>query len=152
MFDTVASVLKEMKNRRPVSAQASATVADAVRTMNAENIGAILVMDGERVVGIFTERDLMVRVVGAKLDPATTQVSEVMTAPVRTVESTSTVDQALRLMSAQHRRYLPIVKNGNVERIVSMRDLTDWIIHAQQKEFDAAISFAKKMGMSNRRA
>jgi hypothetical protein len=47
---------------------------------------------------------------------------------------------------------LPVLKNGQVERLVSIRDLTDWIIRSQQKEFDAAINFAKKMGMSNRRA
>jgi CBS domain-containing protein len=152
VLNTVACLLKEMKSRRLVSTAPSAIVADAVREMNAENIGAILVMEGQRIVGIFTERDVMVRVVGAKLDPATTPVSEVMTAPVRSVELTSTVDQALRLMSAQHRRHLPVLRNGQVERLVSIRDLTDWIIRSQQKEFDAAINFANKMGMSNRRA
>lgn len=152
MFNTIASLLKEMKSQRLVSTAPSAVVADAIREMNVENIGAILVMDGQRIVGIFTERDVMVRVVGAKLDPATTLVSEVMTAPVQGVELTSTVGQALRLMSDQHRRHLPVLKNGQVERLVSIRDLTDWIIRSQQKEFDAAINFAKRMGMSNRRA
>lgn len=152
MFNTMASLIKGMEHRTLVSIAPSAAVADAVQAMNAENIGAILVMEGQKVLGIFTERDVMLRVVGAKLDPSATRVSEVMTAPVRGVELTSTVDQALRLMSDHHRRHLPVFRNGQVERLLSIRDLTDWIISSQQKEFDSAINFAKRMGMSNRRA
>jgi CBS domain-containing protein len=78
ILDTVASVLKEKEKSKLVSVVPSTSVVDAVRTMNAENIGAVLVLDGQKLVGIFTERDVMVRVVGAKRDPATTLVSEVM--------------------------------------------------------------------------
>ena len=72
MFSTISSILKHKRTARLVSTSPSAAVMDAVQTMNHENTGAVLVMEGQKLVGIFTERDVMVRVVGAKRDPATT--------------------------------------------------------------------------------
>lgn len=151
IFDTVASVLKEKKKSRLVSTAPSTSVVDAVRVMNDENIGAVLILDGQKLVGIFTERDVMVRVVGAKRDPATTLVSEVMTTAVRSVETTSKADHALQLMSDRHHRHLPVLENGQVRGLVSIGDLTRWVIRSQQEQFDGAINLAKQMGMSNRR-
>jgi CBS domain-containing protein len=148
MFNTVALLLKE-KGSRLVSTAPSAAVRDAVQAMNDENIGAVLVMDGQKLVGIFTERDVLVRVVGAKRDPATTLVSEVMTATVRSVEPTSTVDHAFRLMSDRRHRHLPVVENGLVHGLVSMGDVNRWVIRLQQEQFDGAIRAVKQWGMSN---
>src|SRR5271166_4758948 len=100
--DSIASVLKEKQKSMPVSVVPSTSVLDAVQAMNDKNIGAVLVLDGQKLVGIFTERDVMNRVVGARRDPATTQVSEVMTTAVRSVELTSKAADALRLMSDRH--------------------------------------------------
>jgi CBS domain-containing protein len=151
IFDTMASVLKEKKAPKLVSVAPSTSVLDAVRTMNDQNIGAVLILNGQKLVGIFTERDVIVRVVGAKRDPTTTLVSEVMTTAVRSVETTSKADYALRLMSDRHHRHLPVLENGEVRGVVSMGDLTRWLIRSQQQEFDAAISIVKQMG-ENRRA
>ena len=90
MLNTVASLLKQKEKPELIAVGPSASVADAVRAMNDENVGAVLVMDGQNLVGIFTERDVMVRIVGAKRDASTTLVSEVMTAAVRTIEPAST--------------------------------------------------------------
>jgi CBS domain-containing protein len=150
-LSTVASVLKEKEKSKLVSVVPSTSVADAVRAMNDENIGAVLVLDGQKLVGIFTERDVMVRVVGAKRDPATTPVSEVMTTAVRSVELTSRANDALRLMSDRHHRHLPVLENGQVRGLVSIGDLTRWVIRSQQQQFDMALLAVKQMGMSNRR-
>jgi CBS domain-containing protein len=149
MFDTVASVLKEKS--KLFSVVPSTPVMDAVRVMNDENIGAVLVLEGQKLMGIFTERDVMVRVVGVKRDPATTLVSEVMTTPVRSVELTSRADNALRLMSDRRYRHLPVLENGQVRGLVSMGDLTRWVIRSQQEQFDGAIRVVKHWGMSNHR-
>ena len=151
MFDTVASLLKAKKKSALVSVPPSTTVADTVRTMNNEKVGATLVMDQQKLVGIFTERDVLVRVVGAGRDPATTPVSAVMTAEVRSVEPTTTVDNAMRLMSDRRYRHLPVLENGRVQGLVSMGDLTSWIIRSQQEVVDGAIGAVKQMGMANRR-
>src|SRR5215208_6574114 len=151
MFSTISSILKHKRTARLVSTSPSAAVMDAVQTMNHENTGAVLVMEGQKLVGIFTERDVMVRVVGAKRDPATTLISEVMTAPVFSVEVTWTVERSLRLMSDRHHRHVPVLEKGQVHGLVSIRDLTDWVIRSQQRDFDGAIHFAKQMGLSNRR-
>src|SRR5664279_31335 len=150
-LSTVASVLKEKEKSKLVSVVPSTSVADAVRAMNDENIGAVLVLDGQKLVGIFTERDVMVRVVGAKRDSATTPVSEVMTTAVRSVELTSRANDALRLMSDRHHRHLPVLENGQVRGLVSIGDLTRWVIRSQQQQFDMALLAVKQMGMSNRR-
>lgn len=151
MLNTVASLLKQKEKSELVAVDPSASVADAVRAMNDENVGAVLVMDGQNLVGIFTERDVMVRIVGAKRDASTTLVSEVMTAAVRTIEPASTPDDALRLMSDRRHRHLPVVENGRVHGLISIGDVTRWYIRSQQQQVDFALRAVKQMGMSNRR-
>ena len=85
MLDTIASLLKQKKTSKLVSVAPSACVTDAVRAMNDNNVGSVLVMDQQSLLGIFTERDVIVRVVGATRDPAATLISQVMTTPVRSV-------------------------------------------------------------------
>ena len=151
ILDTVASVLKEKEKSNLVSVGPSTSVVEAVRTMNGENIGAVLVLDGQKLVGIFTERDVIARVVGPLRDPATTLVSEVMTASVRSVELTSKAGEALRLMSDRRYRHLPVLEDGKVCGLVSIGDLTRWAIRSLQVEFDMALLAVKQLGMSNRR-
>lgn len=150
-FNTVATLLGDKEKSKLVSVAPSATVADAVRVMNSEKIGAVVVLDQQRLAGIFTERDVLVRVVGAARDPLTTRVSEVMTSAVHSVEPTTLVAEALRLMSAQRHRHLPVLENGEVRGLISMGDVTRWVIRSQQEQFDLAIGAVKRMGMSNRR-
>jgi CBS domain-containing protein len=151
MLNTIASLLKQKKASELISVAPSAAVADAVRTMNDNHVGSVLVMDGQTLVGIFTERDVMVRVVGSSRAPATTLVSEVMTHPVRSVEPGSTADDALRLMSDRHHRHLPVVENGKVIGLISMGDITRAYIRSQQEQVDTALRAVKQMAMSNRR-
>jgi CBS domain-containing protein len=96
----------------------------AVRTMAEESIGAVAVTEGSRLVGMFSERDLMLRVVSERQDPETIQVRDVMTSPVETIQRDSSVDEALKLMLDKHIRHLPIIdRDGRLAGMISMRSL-----------------------------
>jgi CBS domain-containing protein len=102
----------------------SATVLDAVRAMVASEVGATIVLDGQRLAGMFTERDVVRRVVMKGLDPKTTPVAEVMTKSVITVRETTDRPSVLKLMNEHYIRHLPVVDEaGRVLTIVSMRQL-----------------------------
>ena len=107
-----------------VTVNPQATVMEAVRTMDQESIGAIAVTEGSLLVGMFSERDLMLRVVSEKRDPEQTHIREVMTAPVETIRRDSTPDDALKVMLEKHIRHLPIVEaDGRLAGMISMRSV-----------------------------
>ncbi len=99
------------------------TVAEAATVMGERKIGSALVMDGERMAGIFTERDI-VRALGEHFDAAGHPVSEWMTSDPVTVPPGTPVDEALRTMLDRGFRHLPVSDGDRVVGIVSMRDLT----------------------------
>ncbi len=102
----------------------TATVRDAVQIMAERRISAVLVTEDARLSGIFTERDLAVKVVAAGLDPAATPLSAVMTGTPDTLPPDATAIQALDLMESRRYRHLPVVAaDGTVAGIVSIRDL-----------------------------
>jgi CBS domain-containing protein len=105
------------------SIEPTTTVAEAATVMGERRIGSALVMDGDRLLGIFTERDI-VRALGEHFDAAGHPVSDWMTAEPRTVEPSTPVDDALRLMLDGNFRHLPVTEGDRVAGIVSMRDLT----------------------------
>ena len=106
-----------------ISAEPEAPVFDVVIAMSDARIGAIPIIEGERLVGIFSERDLMTRVVVAGLDPRTTRVVEVMTHEVVTAGLDESVDRCLHKMQRAGCRHLPVVHDGRVISMLSMRDL-----------------------------
>jgi CBS domain-containing protein len=100
------------------------TVMDAVRTMARESIGAVAVTEGNVLVGMFSERDLMLRVVSEKRDPERILIGEVMTSPVATIGRDCTADDALKLMLEKHIRHLPLVdRDGSLAGMISIRSL-----------------------------
>ena len=101
-----------------------ATVLDAARLMTARGIGGLVVRDADGgVAGIFTERDVLRRVVGDGRDPATTLVREVMTAPVLTVTLETTVDECRQLFTGRRIRHLPVAERGALCGVVTSGDL-----------------------------
>lgn len=98
------------------------TIRDAARTMAAEHIGAVAVIEGTELAGIFTERDLITRVVALSIDPDTTTIGEVMSANPYTVDEHDRVRKALGLMKINNLRHLPVTKNGQAVGMVSIRD------------------------------
>lgn len=100
------------------------TVLAAVRVMQNARIGAAAVLDGDELVGIFSERDVMLRVVGPKMDPETTPVREVMTTAVETIIENTEAGEALELMVSRHIRHLPVVdREQKLIGLLSVRNL-----------------------------
>ncbi len=106
-------------------------VTECVRRMTAAKIGALIVLDGHKLIGIFTERDALNKVLGAGLDPRSTKVSEVMTKDPVCAPPTATVAEAMELVTKRRFRHLPIVENGKVLAVVSSGDLTHWLVKDQ---------------------
>ncbi|HEV3475229.1 MAG TPA: CBS domain-containing protein [Actinomycetota bacterium] len=101
----------------------STTVAEAATVMGERRIGSALVMEGDRLAGIFTERDI-VRALGKHFDAAGHPVSEWMTADPLTISADTRVEEALRTMLDRGFRHLPVVEGDRVLGVVSMRDLS----------------------------
>lgn len=110
-----------------------AKVIAAVRTMNQERIGAVLVCVSGEMVGIFTERDVLCRVVDEGRDPTATKVVEVMTSEVVAVRPTTLVEEAMAVITEKRIRHLPVVDNdGLLKGLVSSGDLTGWASRNQE--------------------
>lgn len=99
------------------------TVREAVRMMSEANVGSIVIKDGEEIAGIFTERDLLRRVVSPGKAPDSTPISEVMTAPVETVRLSTTLREASELFHSKRFRHLVIVEDGALVGMISLRDV-----------------------------
>jgi CBS domain-containing protein len=108
--------------QEPVTAPSRMTVSEAARLMKHRNIGALMVVEEDRLVGMFTERDALFRVLAAGLDAAETQLSDVMTANPQTISAASGFTVALQMMHDGRYRHLPVVEDGRVIGIVSVRD------------------------------
>lgn len=117
-----------------ISAEPEAIVFDVALAMSDGRIGAIPIIEGERLVGIFSERDLMTRVVVAGRDPRVTRVAEVMTHEVVTAGLDESVDRCLQKMQRAGCRHLPVVHDGRVIAMLSMRDLLRDEIEEQGEE------------------
>lgn len=102
---------------------ASTTVRAAARNMAERHIGAVLIGEGDRLMGIFTERDLLIRVVACGLDPDATPLTAVMTPDPDTVGPDDLASLALERMRTSGYRHVPVVEDGKVVGIVSLRDL-----------------------------
>lgn len=110
-------------------------VRDAVHLMNTHNIGCVLVMEDEtRLVGLFSERDALRRVVDSGIDASLTPIAEVMTHRLCVVSPDHNVGQALQILNERGFRHLPVVENDKVIGILSIRDLTQWVMKDQQNQ------------------
>ena len=100
------------------------SVAEAVAIMTTRRVGAVAVTRGRKILGVFTERDLMRRVVFEMRDPAATLIKDVMTSPARTVPESVSVEEAAAVMRKSHFRHLAVVdKDGNLLGLVGLRYL-----------------------------
>jgi CBS domain-containing protein len=112
-----------VKDRKVYSIDAASTVLDAARFMTEHNIGALPVLRNGQLTGIFSERDIMNRVVAAGRTPGHTAVAEVMTANPRAVHVDESVEECLFIMHEYGFRHLPIVDGTELKGLVSLRDI-----------------------------
>lgn len=124
------------KGKMVHSVEPYASVRDAVSEMNRCCVGSLLVMDGDALVGIFTERDVLTRVVDEARDPEETLVSDVMTSQVETTSPDVRITEALKMMSRTRNRHLPVVLNGIVVGVVSLGDLSRALTKALERQVD----------------
>lgn len=129
-MNTVGDLLK-VKGPGVTTVEPDVTVLDAARRMNENRIGALVVCDGGRVGGIFTERDVLNRVVAAGRDPAATRVRDVMTAPVACCSHATTLDECRRVMREKRIRHLPAVNDSKLVGMISIGDLNEFEITEQ---------------------
>ena len=119
----MATVMDIVRDRRVFSIDADKTALEAARFMMEHNIGALPVMRDGKLVGIFSERDVMNRVVAAGRTPGTTRVAEVMTSNPRTVDADETLEDCLFLMKEFNFRHVVVVSGGDLRGLVSLRDI-----------------------------
>jgi len=130
----MAQTVEEIMTRDPRTVNGSDTVTDAARLMRDSDIGDVIVVDDGQVSGIVTDRDIVIRGVAEGRDPDSTEVSDVHTASVETIEPDASVDDAVSLMREKDIRRLPVAKNGRPVGIVSLGDL------AVEREPDSALA------------
>lgn len=128
------TAILERKGRQVYSVSPTMTVADAVAEMNRHRVGSVLVLDNNRLVGIFTERDVLRRVVGAGVDPKRTHVADVMTAGVITIGPDATIEETMVLFTEKRLRHLPVCENNRLVGTISIGDVTRWMADAHRAE------------------
>lgn len=124
-----------VKNQRILTATATMSVAEAAVAMRDAKVGAIMVLTGPRLAGIFTERDALYRVLATGKDPKRTTLGEVMTADPTTIESDKPFGHALHLMFERGFRHVPVVADGRPVGMVSARDA----LGPEMEQFEAEL-------------
>jgi len=110
------------------------SIFEAVAEMNRLRIGAIVILEGGKLAGIFTERDVLRRVVGAAIDPKAVRVSEVMTRNVLTVAPEATVEEVAGMFTEKRCRHLPVVADDKLVGLISIGDISRWVADAHRAE------------------
>jgi CBS domain-containing protein len=138
MKDTLNQILFTKSLSLVYAVPPETPAAEAAIIMREIDIGALLVTERERLVGIVTERDVMARVVADRRDPDDTCVGEVMTADPMCVAPHTPVEDAMTIVSERRIRHLPVVDDDSrVVGLISSRDLMDWVIRDQRRSIDS---------------
>ena len=114
--------------------QTGSTVSEAVRAMTDRNVGIVAVLDGDRLAGLVSERDVVRRVVAAGHDPSATRVEDIMTREIVYAGPDESYQNAVRLMDSASIRHLPVVEDGVLLSMISIRDLLRVELHASREE------------------
>ncbi|MCA5006761.1 CBS domain-containing protein [Sphingobacterium bovistauri] len=123
------------------SVTSSASVLDALKFMMEKNISALLVIENEQLLGIFTERDYARKVVLHGKSSKDTAIYEVMTFNLRTVTQSHTIENCMVLMTTNHFRHLPVVEEGKVVGMMSIGDLVKCVIEDQKETINQLQSY-----------
>ena len=116
---TIRSIIED---QAPLIAPGKTTVGDAARLMQQHSVGAVMVVENGRLVGIVTERDALFKVMAKRLDAESTQIAAIMTRDPQTIHPDKPFEDALRIMHSSSFRHVPVVENGRPIGMVSARD------------------------------
>jgi len=128
-----------MEKKKLLTAPPETTVSQAAKLMAKSNVGAVMVVEGERLIGIFTERDAVFRVIAKGRDTQTTKLADVMTSDPQTVDPNKSFGFALLMMHENGFRHVPVIEDGKPIGIVSSRnaldpDLEEFVAEAQRRK------------------
>ena len=132
----VAQVIQNKIEQNIFTISPESTVLEAISLMADKGIGALVVTDQDKVVGIFSERDYTRKIILMERTSKETTVSEIMTAKVLTVTKSNTVEDCLGLMTERHLRHLPVVENDKLIGLISIGDLVKAVMEDQRKLID----------------
>ncbi|HED66978.1 MAG TPA: CBS domain-containing protein [Planctomycetes bacterium] len=135
-----------LTGRPPLVLPGHATALDAARSMTEEHVGAVLIQDEGRRCGMFTERDLMRRVVTPGLDPALTKLRDVMSTEIWAVTTDRRVNEVAREMQSRHVRHVPVTEDGKLIAVLSLRDLLRAHLEVKRGEVKALTDYIKGQG------
>lgn len=133
-MNTPISAVLDRKGPAVHAVPSNYTIARAVDEMNRNRIGSIVVMEGNRLAGIFTERDVLRRVVGDGLDPKVMRVGDVMTKNLITVTPETTIEETMVLFAEKRVRHLPVMVEGQMVGLISIGDISRWITDTHRAE------------------
>ena len=138
---TTVRQLLDRKDRAVFSVAPEAPVLEAIRAMADHHVGALLVMKGEVLAGIVSERDYARKVILRGRSSSDTPVRDIMTSPVLTVSPDTSVEQCMQLVTDKRVRHLPVVEAGRVIGMVSIGDLVKAVIAEQQHQIEQLESY-----------
>ncbi len=149
MSECIRMLLDE-KGHEVVMVEPETTVWAAVAMMNDRRIGSVLVGDRYRPgrmfrpVGIFTERDVLVRVVARGMDPKLTTVGDVMTPDPVTISADATVEEAMCLVTERRCRHIPVIDETGLCGLISIGDLTKWVVQDRERTIIDLVDFIQR--------
>lgn len=132
-LDATIGMLLKRKTGQVWSTSPNASVYDAIKLMADKRVGALLVTDQGKLVGIISERDYARKIILQEKSSKTTRVAEIMTAPVTFVSQEHTISDCMRIITEKRFRHLPVLEGSSIAGIVSIGDLVNWIITEQQE-------------------
>jgi CBS domain-containing protein len=135
--DTIGSLLAKRPSNQIVSIGPEQTVYEALEILAQHNIGALLVISGDKLAGMISERDYSRKIILRGLESRRTKVGEIMTSPVVAVNPRQTIDECMAIMTENDFRHLPVLEGQRVLGVVSMGDLVKWIIGDQEETIHA---------------
>lgn len=139
-------IIRDVIERQPIlTATGDISVREATRRMVNAHVGSIMITEGDRIAGIFTERDALVRVLAKAVDPETTRVDAVMTPNPQTVEADVPVGHALHLMYEGGFRHVPVVEDGRPVGMISARDALGPELAAFEDELQQRVAIAERL-------
>ena len=140
---TIEDILM-IKGPDVIVATSENTVAEATEMMAKAGVGSVIIRDNDEVKGIFTERDLLVRVVAAGKDPSSTPIYEVMSSPVRSCRLDDDVDECARELADSHIHHMAVIEGGSLVGLIGMRDMLTAELSSREKKIHALEAIARQ--------